>query len=392
MNKLMKFLIPVFIVGLLLVSLPQKAAAHALVDGKVVFGETFTLKAGETVDGDLTILGGTATLENNSVVEGDTIVFGGVLTVSGTLRGNLQVIGGTVSLNDSALVEGDVSVVSGVVNKGEDATIEGIYSEGNTISSTAIYLPEGMDFGNWMDFSNLANLPNHMPLMQPIFSFNGWHIIGNVIKAAARIIILSALAMLMMLVMPKPAERVSGTVVSDFGASLGFGCLTIVVVVLGSILLLITLIIPFLAVIATGLLILFGWLAIGYEIGKRMEVMFKTTWHPAVSAGLGTLVFSFMAECVAIIPLIGWIIPPLVAVVGLGAVIITRFGTRIYVPGGKKAAAPAQAVEATDQPEAMEIAPVTPAEYPVEPEPVAEEAPKPKRKTTRKKAEDQAAE
>ena len=47
------------------------AFAQETVGDRVVMGENFTLRGGETLDGNLAVLGGNATLEPDSVVTGD---------------------------------------------------------------------------------------------------------------------------------------------------------------------------------------------------------------------------------------------------------------------------------------------------------------------------------
>src|SRR5512138_3808973 len=47
-----------------------REAAGATRDGKVIFGEDYVLKDGETLDGDLVVFGGNVSLESGSVVRG----------------------------------------------------------------------------------------------------------------------------------------------------------------------------------------------------------------------------------------------------------------------------------------------------------------------------------
>jgi hypothetical protein len=76
--------------------------------------------------------------------------------------------------------------------------------------------------------------------------------------------------------------------------------------------------------------VLFGWIAIGYEIGQRMAVLFKTQWAEAISAGLGTLVLGTIIWLVGYIFCLGGLLSILVASVGLGGVILSKFGTQTY--------------------------------------------------------------
>jgi len=54
--------------------------------------------------------------------------------------------------------------------------------------------------------------------------------------------------------------------------------------------------------------------------------MLKRDWHPATQAGLGTLLLSFVAYAFGLIPCVGFVFGAMLAVIGLGAVTLTRFG------------------------------------------------------------------
>jgi hypothetical protein len=78
--------------------------------------------------------------------------------------------------------------------------------------------------------------------------------------------------------------------------------------------------------------LLFGWFAFGSAIGARLGAALK--WQnvsPALTAGLGASLLTFTAQLFDLVPCVGWVVPFLLAAVGLGAVTLTRFGTRPYL-------------------------------------------------------------
>ena len=86
-----------------------------------------------------------------------------------------------------------------------------------------------------------------------------------------------------------------------------------------------------------GLLILafavaFGWIAIGLEVGQRISRMFHQDWALPLSAALGTFVLNFVANGIGFIDCVGWLVPFLIGILGLGAVLLSRFGTQPYPP------------------------------------------------------------
>ena len=52
----------------------------------------------------------------------------------------------------------------------------------------------------------------------------------------------------------------------------------------------------------------------------------------APAAFLGTLLVMLALDGIGVVPLVGGVIPLLVTTVALGAVLLTRLGTRIFVP------------------------------------------------------------
>jgi hypothetical protein len=139
------------------------------------------------------------------------------------------------------------------------------------------------------------------------------------------------------LFLPHRTERVAESVMKNPLVAGGMGCLTMLIVPLILLVLVITICgIPF-ALLGTFALWVawgFGIIVIGYEIGKRLAQLFKADWAIPVSAGVGTFALTLGLNGIgALVPCIGWMAPATVGLVGLGAVLLTRFGGRIYPYG-----------------------------------------------------------
>jgi hypothetical protein len=140
--------------------------------------------------------------------------------------------------------------------------------------------------------------------------------------------------MLLMLFLAPHADRIAHAVIAQPLTTGGLGLLTIIVAPIALVLLTITVIlIPVTAIAIVALVVaaVFGWIAIGYEIGQRFTKAIHQTWHPAFSAGLGTFALSLASSALTGIPVlncIGWLVPFLLGLAALGAVIMTRFGTQ----------------------------------------------------------------
>lgn len=297
---------------------PSVAFAAGPNDGRIVMGGSFNLATGQSLTGDLVVLGGDVTLQTGSTVDGNILVMGGNVAAAGEVTGDVSLLGGNIRLDNSAYVHGNVTSVGGNITRTPGARVDGQVTTGEGISlpfafgiSPSIITPEIPSFG---------------ARFAPIFGF---------IWFAFRTLILAALAVLLTLFWPNPAIRTANAVVSQPAAAGGLGLLTYVVGVPALVLIMITIILSPISLL--GLLILvaasvFGWIAVGLELGRRMAEAFKWDLHTAAAAGIGVFLMTFVVGGIGLIPCVGWVVPFLVACIGLGAVILTRFGSREYLP------------------------------------------------------------
>jgi hypothetical protein len=209
-------------------------------------------------------------------------------------------------------VDGDIDTVGGTLNRSSQAVVKG------NISNSG---PGGIRLPLSWNLNDLRNLP-----LTDIF-----HPIGNVLWSIFQSLAVAALALLVVLFMPMPTRRVSNAIVAQPLAAGGLGLLTVVVAPALVVLLAITILLIPLSLIGILLLavaFLFGWIAVGMELGDRLADLFKVQWAAPVSAGIGTLVISFFSSIFALIPCVGWVLPTVIAIIGLGGVFLPRFGTR----------------------------------------------------------------
>jgi cytoskeletal protein CcmA (bactofilin family) len=298
-------------------AVPGTALAKGLNDDKVVAGGTFTLRSGETLDGSLVVFGGAVTLEAGSQVNRDVVLLGGTVNLNGNVDGNVVGIGGVVTLGKSAVVGGDLTTVAATLNREEGARIEGQIITGfrpsiNFPPVGGVYIPE---------------VPNVGFRFPPFF---------NVIWFLFRTFLWSALAVLLVMFLPTQAERAANAIVRQPVLSGGIGLLTAIVAPLLLIGIAITIILIPVSLVGALVLALawfFGRIALGLEVGKRFERMVDQTWPPAVAAGIGTFVLTFIVDGSGeLLSCLGWILPALVGILGLGGIFLTRFGTQAYPP------------------------------------------------------------
>jgi len=287
--------------------------------GKVVFGGTFALKEGETLNGDLVIIGGTATLDKGSQVNGDVAITGGNVEISGDIEGSVASIGGSLKINETAVIKGDLTSIGGTVSRHPGAQIKGQVDLGSP-GSFNLQIPN--------QILNPGNLGQGV-VSKVLAPF------GKILITTIQSIMLALLAMLTALFLPNPTDRVVRTLSDQPLLSGGVGLLTLIVAPALILILAITIILlplGLIGILVTLIALLFGWIAVGMEVGKRLAVMLKQDWASPVSAGLGTLIVSLVAFFFSYVWCIGWLAPFALSVIGLGAVVISRFGTQVYLP------------------------------------------------------------
>ena len=103
--------------------LPGTAFARDLLDDKVIFGGTYTLEEGDTLNGNLVVFGGTITLEADSTVNGDVVLMGGIVDAMGTINGNMVGIGGVLELGEASRIHGDLVTIGAALNRHSRAEV-----------------------------------------------------------------------------------------------------------------------------------------------------------------------------------------------------------------------------------------------------------------------------
>jgi len=288
-------------------------------EGKLVFGGEYTLHSGETLDGDLVVMGGKAMLERDSTVKGSAVVFGGTIRADGVIGGELVTFGGGIELGEEAVVGGDVISFGGDLKYDEKTQFKGDVF-------TDIPIPFEFSFSEDFDFSEI-NFPQFARSFNPV---------RETLWFFFRSFMWTAVAVLFLLFFPKPITRISDALVSQPIISGGLGLLTAVVAPILLVLLMITLIcipISLILILVLGVAWVFGIVGLGFETGKRISKMLNQSWAPAVSAGFGTFILTFVINGIGLlVPCVGWIVPALVGLVGFGAVLLTRFGSQAYPP------------------------------------------------------------
>lgn len=301
----------------------------------LVIGDTYRLKSSDTLNSDLTVIGGNATIEEDSTVNGDVVVIGGNVNIDGSINGDLSVMGGYVYLDDNARVEGSVETLGGTVQRSKSAVVE------------------GKDLGD-------RDRPGRVTTLRSPALNVSFEPVTATLMAIFQAMALAALAIIISLFALRPMERTGRTAIQQAPVSGGVGCLTILVLLIMAVTI-ILLPVSLIGFLAVGVAALFGWVALGLLLGRQLAAWLNQPWSDPVNAGIGTLVLTLVASLLNLIPCVGPLVTFIGSMIGLGAVVLSRFGTQVYpAPAAARAPVPAAPYAPQTPPPAAPIPPAPP--------------------------------
>ncbi len=379
------------IVLLFMIALPVMAQepGGSSEGGRVVFGSDFTLEEGDVIKGDVVVFGGNFEMEAGSKVKGDVVVFGGNVNIAGEVKGDVAAIGGNVYIDETGAVKGDLVGLGGQIEISEGADVSGAVGEGPKFS----FGEKGFSFE--IPPAPTITAPQHAPeppqtpeLPSPPSppaapkievkshtgsSFFSWlaHFIGDGIAGIFWAAILGGLSVLLVLFFPAHIRTIEDTLSKAAPMSFVLGIVTLAATAALVALLAIFfwLLIPLCGIFVVGLLwmlaMFVGWTVAGKLLGNKIFSTFgnsKAGYISTTLLGVTALTLISTMPFLDQLPGLGWmfgfvggVVGFLAGSVGLGAVVLSRFGTRRYQTG--TAAALLSAKTAPPSPEDEAAAP-----------------------------------
>jgi len=242
------------------------------------------------------------TIEENMKVR-NVFVLRGQITISGTVEQNVVAIGGSIVLTRTAVVNGDVVALGGIIVMGKGADVHGTLTEINSSNISAA-------------ISDLLS-----------DDWEGWSWLFAIFSVVVFFAIL-ILALLIVALIPKPIQVIAETIKANtFKVSLS-GLLGLLLIVPIAVLLTISVIgivlIPLEMILVVSAALL-GFIAVSQLVGRRVLMLIKRTGGGVIRQTFWGLITLWL---IGWIPYVGWIIKVLAVVLGLGGVIMTRFGTK----------------------------------------------------------------
>jgi hypothetical protein len=258
------------------------------------FGNTVVVNSGEVICSNLTSWGSNIII--NGEVRGNVVAFGGDIIVAGKVDGTIRSYAGTVTLRNGSQVYGDIHLCGG--QRTQDSASQLYGSVVDCPKSIELFLAGDGGAGTGFNFWTLLT----------------WVALG---------IILTSL-------LPEHVMLVRTTARSKMRRSLLLGVLSVLLApAVLAVLVALIISIPLAIIVTIGLIagwalgtVSVGWL-LGDYIIKRVAPQYNT--RPLqVTVGLAVLALA------GSLPYIGWFISIGVGLLGLGAVFLSRFGTRLY--------------------------------------------------------------
>jgi len=232
----------------------------------------------------------------------NAVAIGGQVTVFGEVERHVVAIGGSVVLTKTAVVGGNVVSLGGIIVQGRGAEVRGHLIELNLSDISAA----------------ISTALNE--------DWEGWSWIFAIISLSIFLAIL-ILALLIARLFPGPVHAVSLSIRENtFNVTLG-GIFVLVSIVPLALLLAVSVVgiilipLEMLLVVCAALI---GFIAVARLVGGKMFTILKIHGKSLVQETLWGLVILWL---IGWIPYIGWMVKVISLVLGMGGVLITRFGT-----------------------------------------------------------------
>jgi cytoskeletal protein CcmA (bactofilin family) len=257
---------------------------------------------------NLTVAGGNVEIASSAVVKGGLVAAGGNVDVAAPVGGSARIAAGTLTLANR--VGGDVEAAAGTLRIASRADIQGNV---NYWSGREAIVSDGARISGKI----VRNVPPERPRLFPA-AFFAWLIFLSINFVCTLI-----LGLLSARFLPRYHQSVIDTLRAKPWASLGIGFIAAVVLPVACALLFATVFaIPLALIILAAFFILLYWSRI-YVIGRIGESIVARL-RPATSRTWAFVLGLFVYYILAIIPVVGWLVIPLVILFGLGAELIAR--------------------------------------------------------------------
>lgn len=272
----------------ILMAIPATATAQG--SGSIVrFGSDVAVGEDERVNGSVVLFGADAEIEGE--VTDDVVVFGGALRLDGRVRGDVVTFGTDTALGERARLGGDFAHFGGALSRSPQAQIAG-----DEIT--------GIGFG--------------------VFDNTFFFLLASLVS----LLFTLAIAVAVAAILPEQTRVLADTIEQQPWPSFGAGLLATLLIpfvfaVLGILIIVGWLIIPLFA-LALPIVYFYGYVGVSRWLGRRvMQAAGNMSASAIAQVAVGVLILGV----ISLIPIAGWLVVIIAALIGLGAVLLSKFGT-----------------------------------------------------------------
>jgi len=272
-----------------------------------LIGDTYILENGTRIEGDIVGIGTNLIIHEKASVSGNISLVGSVLNLSGEVKGDINVFAGASTIRDTAVIYGDINQIFHQALISPNAHILG---ESNTYAFP--YL-----FGD--------------SLWKGITTFVSWYRPANwFLFFLARMIGFVLIALMVIILFPKPTGRVVAGIEDNIAPAWGVGIISLLILPFISVILIITICLSPLGLLLLLLLLIsyiWGLIGLSFLFGRRLWGWLGLEQSKEIITVTGAICLTFLSMLLRFIPLVGFLIHLMISAIGLGGVIFSCFGT-----------------------------------------------------------------
>ncbi len=321
-------------------------SGNAVIKGNVL-GDLYIFGGSILIDGnifeDLVVIGGKVQVNGN--VSGDLRVIGGQVSVFGNIGDDLVTAGGQVDIAKDSVVDGSILAGAGILTidgqvKGELRGVFGmlflngtIFDDVTVTIEDSIIIDENAEIYGDLNYSGLieASIPENAVKGEINFNefqresimedINGLFLLQKLLSFIAAIILM----ILIVIFMPRSLVKAGDLTKENILRSFGVGLLTLIAGLMGSIILMVTVVgIPIAIILFSILLIVYylakvfvaAWLTSYIFDFKKKKIWVRFRYFLWLALSL------FVYYILGVIPMIGWILNLVLFIIGVGSLLL----------------------------------------------------------------------
>lgn len=299
------------LVSLTVLLLASTGCDDGVAEAALVFGGRLEVPSASVRNGWVVVLDGTLVVAEGAALRGSVVQFGGRTRLEGRVEGDVIALVGDVALGPDAHVRGDLAVAD-ALERDPRARVDGAVITGRAV-------PEG-----------LSGLLREGP--------TSWR---SVLGRAA---VLALLGLVATRFAPRKVARLRDVVRHHWLTAAALGTLAFVVgLVLVVVMAFTVVLIPvsLVGLVVGFLALLMGWSALGIALGsalaeRRFGSAAGSGWGQRLAVASGVFAVVALLGALERVPVAGALVALAATAVGVGAVLLTGFGTRRFVPDAER--------------------------------------------------------